>query len=112
QNQSDKSFLLQIICCKIRIEIISVPMPIHPNRQRAQRWPLSRSLFWPLSFLLLFFMPAPLLAQSAPSETYTLPFDWQGEASVAARDLGNTAPPFEAQVGAGTFQLSYVPVET
>ncbi len=87
-------------------------MPIHPNRQRAQRWPLSRSLFWPLSFLLLFFMPAPLLAQSAPSETYTLPFDWQGEASVAARDLGNTAPPFEAQVGAGTFQLSYVPVET
>lgn len=40
-----------------------------------------------------------------------LPFDWRGPATIAARELDRTAPPLEATVAAGDFQIVFVPVD-
>lgn len=40
-----------------------------------------------------------------------LPFDWRGPATIPARELDQTAPPLEATVAAGDFQVVYVPVD-
>ncbi len=42
----------------------------------------------------------------------TLPYDWQGNATIPAAELAQVAPPLQAEVLQGDFQLAYVPAET
>jgi hypothetical protein len=48
-------------------------------------------------------------ANSTGDNTYNLPLTWQGEGTIAAQDLAQVAPPLQAEVSQGNFQITFVP---
>jgi hypothetical protein len=51
-------------------------------------------------------------ASTSEDGSFALPFVWQGDATIAAQELAEVAPPLEAEVSAGDFQIAFVPAET
>jgi hypothetical protein len=51
-------------------------------------------------------------AQAQATEVYPLPSEWRGPATVPADGLAEAAPPLQAVVLEGDFQITYVPAET
>jgi hypothetical protein len=45
------------------------------------------------------------------SNSIALPFEWQGAATVSAQELAEVAPPLQADISRGDFQIAYVPAE-
>jgi hypothetical protein len=54
----------------------------------------------------------PLDEEPAAEDIYTLPFAWEGDATISAQELAEVAPPFQAEVSQGDFQIAFVPAET
>ena len=46
---------------------------------------------------------------TSATDSVALPFNWEGNATVAAADLAQVAPPLQAEVSQGDFQISLVP---
>ncbi len=44
--------------------------------------------------------------------TYSVPFFWQGDTTITAQELANVAPPLQAEVSQGGFQIGFVTAET
>jgi hypothetical protein len=75
-----------------------------------------RPLFLMLLGALVFVLARPLLvdAQQTTDEDDgdTLPFVWQGDATISAKELAEVAPPLRAEVSQGDFQIGFVKAET
>lgn len=51
-------------------------------------------------------------SEATDENGFTLPFTWEGDATVSAADLATVAPPLQAEVIQGDFQVSFVSAET
>ncbi|MCC6454935.1 MAG: PD40 domain-containing protein [Caldilineaceae bacterium] len=59
--------------------------------------------------------PSPQPEEDEPEDTgssMALPSEWQGAATISAQQLEQVAPPLQAEVSQGDFQIAYVPAET
>ena len=65
-----------------------------------------------VAIIIIAFWASGVHAQTNTADaTYTLPFAWQGDATIAASALAETAPPLVASSRDGEFQIAYVPAE-
>jgi hypothetical protein len=86
-------------------------------------WFLAPVAFLGLGLFIAMRLPSPVHAQQAepasstpttavPSTVYTLPFAWEGAATISPAELAAVAPPLETLAATGAFLISNVPTES